>query len=1091
MAPDLVEEGNTTTVEQQVPCRDNEGDEESSEVEQESLAVDENPVWKVLRQTPNSHDLDGREAGLRKLIQCYEKQCLQEEPEDRGIVLITGISGTGKTVLARALQPVVQKDHGFFIYGKCDQLEKNNTTTIPYAPFADAFASLVGDVLRRGAPLKQRLCEAVTDVTHDTGGALLDTFPALKRLPIPIPAGASSNAFAECNQRVISAALSQVLHKFCSPEHPLVCFLDDLQWLSPACLKLFQSLALERIPSFLLLGTCRGNEVALQDPLAVALRSIEDQHVTITDIRLKNLSESALQSLLKDKLQLDSKPLAELIHRQTGGNLFMALQLLRNLCDINVLEFDEDLHQWTYPKAMDGSESTSHLQQLVPDDCGTLVAAIITTIQRTSPPVVEQVLSVAACLGAEFAQSVVVAAIDEDSNTIREALNILEQKGIIISSTSNDNNTATHFRWVHDRFQQVAYELIPPEQQAACHSLLGSQLLNKLSPNELQSNPFVVVNQFCHPAATRSKEELLSKDAASKLAKLCLLAGQRASASSAFDCAAAYFQLGIDVLGSSTSIGDDMASSQQSHATRATAHVHNLLEHDYKNGMALLNSLAYAECCVGNFKAVDELVGLILDHPKTQIQDRLKAYEIHVYSLGSRQDLDGAVRLGFKVLRELLGEVYPRQPTFFQVATQVVITKLRLSFKKEADILNLKPMTNWRKLAACRIMHLIYPPCVRVAPQLSVLLLTRGIALTLKWGLSTLSQLLLNGFAMLVCHPLGDIREGRRLAEIGMQLVNKEEYNSLSVRCRILLCYWGFTKGWFCPVQDCLQPLNAAARIGNITGDIEMVCFSYFIHINIAFLASGTPLLQLAEEFAELNQMFAERHQETVLFFLRISQQALQCLREPAKAVDEKCEVSGDFFRETSGLEQARGVGDELGITTIFIFKCFLAVYFNKPQQALAASKQLRKCTTDGFTVVLVYQAVFLGGLAEVMAARESKKKRIRAGKAAIRKLKRYALASPENVQNKILLIQAHRAALCGQWGIAFAKFDLSIHYAQQSGFLGEECLACEQAALAHFEGGEHDAGVVQLRRCKSLYERWGSLAKVEQIAALLQEKSA
>lgn len=1003
-----------------------------------------------------TRQLYAREAETRQLEYCYEKSL---DPDHKGIVLITGVSGTGKTALARTLEPLVFKDHGFFLHGKSDQLQQH--TTVPYAPFAEAFARLIEDLLRRtdehSLKTWQRLRQAVISATNETGSALLDAIPALKKLSLPVSANPQSNS------QLISVPFNQFMREFCSLDCPLVLLLDDLQWLDPNSLALFQSLALVPIPGLLLLGTCRGNEVGLQDPLAICLRSIEDEQLPISDIRLRNLNPEALQTLLKDKLHLDSPELADLVYQQTQGNPFHALQLVRSLHDTNVLHYDDITKQWSL-------SSSQHHSTL---DCNALVADIMTSTFHTLPAI-KHVLQVASCLGSNFALSHLQAATYFHDKTLEESLVVLEQKGIIANSVASQT---TAYGWVHDRFQQVAYELIPKEQRVRFRVAIGMKLLRNLSPPELDVNPYIVVVQFCHTNVLEELPQDTTTDDGVQIAKLCLAAGNQACASSAFDIAATYFRLGMDILRNVCYGTETNNNSQQSLRQ-------GILDLQYDTVVALSNASAYAECCIGNYKAVDTMIRWIVDHPKIKLEDKLRAHEIHICSLSARQDLDGAVRLGFKILKDLLGEKFPQKPSFLQVAAEVMKTKFRLRWMKEADIVNLKPMTDWKKLAASRILHLIYPACSKLHPQKSVFLLTRGIALMLKYGLSNLAPLYLNCFAMLVCHPLGDVKEGNRLGDIGLRLSARQEYNALDIQCRMLLCYWGFTKAWACPIQESLEPLKAAARSGTLSGDIEMACFNYYTYVNVAFLASGQPLSQVEQEFAELHHSFTERNQLSILFFLRISQQALQCLRDPSKA--NGYELTGDYFDERSGLEDT---GDQLAIPCIYICKCLLAVYFNQPDEARIAAKELQKCSMDGFIAVLVYQAVFLGGLAEVVAARAANKKRSRAGKAAIKKLEQYAKHAPENVRNKISLIQAHRAALCGRKEKAFAMFELSIRQAQQTGFLNEEALACEHAAIDNLEWGERDCAFVLLRRAQSLYERWGALAKVEQIASMIKRE--
>ena len=125
---------------------------------------------------------------------------------------------------------------------------------------------------------------------------------------------------------------------------------------------------------------------------------------------------------------------------------------------------------------------------------------------------------------------------------------------------------------------------------------------------------------------------------------------------------------------------------------------------------------------------------------------------------------------------------------------------------------------------------------------------------------------------------------------------------------------------------------------------------------------------------------------------------------------------------------------------------------------------------------------------AEIMAAKGNCSKIRRAGKSALKNLKKSARYCPENVMNKIFLMEASHLAARGQRTRAIDKYHESIRHAKRQGFIQEEALACEQAGLALMEWGEEPLGMPLLERARVLYETWGSPAKVQQVQTHLDK---
>jgi predicted ATPase len=137
---------------------------------------------------------------------------------------------------------------------------------------------------------------------------------------------------------------------FCSPEHPLVIFLDDLQWVDSATLKLIELMMMDADTQCLfLVGAYRDNEVNSTHPLMMALEQLRKTGATVHQIALAPLGLKAIAQLIADTLHGEIstvKPLAELVVRKTGGNPFFVNEFLKTLYTENLLTFDFKHLSW-------------------------------------------------------------------------------------------------------------------------------------------------------------------------------------------------------------------------------------------------------------------------------------------------------------------------------------------------------------------------------------------------------------------------------------------------------------------------------------------------------------------------------------------------------------------------------------------------------------------------------------------------------------------------------------------------------------------------------------------------------------------------
>jgi predicted ATPase len=89
------------------------------------------------------------------------------------------------------------------------------------------------------------------------------------------------------SQNRFNLVFGNFIRAFCTKEHPLVIFLDDLQWADSATLKLIELMMMDAESQCLfLIGAYRDNEVSPAHPLMMTVDGLQKAGATINFITL-------------------------------------------------------------------------------------------------------------------------------------------------------------------------------------------------------------------------------------------------------------------------------------------------------------------------------------------------------------------------------------------------------------------------------------------------------------------------------------------------------------------------------------------------------------------------------------------------------------------------------------------------------------------------------------------------------------------------------------------------------------------------------------------------------------------------------------
>ena len=662
-----------------------------------SIQQDDMPFldWNNLR-------LCGRDAEKSRLEDAY----LRRKHHD--MVLITGGSGSGKTVLAKTIQTKVLEDSGMVLSGMFHQHRCE-----PYEAFIDAFSGLVATVEERGQDLIDELRQSILGSGADT--KLLEaTIPALIHLTKNSSEGEDTlssdqpadqtTMFAKDRQKRFLLAMRKLVAAICSL-YPVVLVLENLMWADYGSLELVDVLVSckEIKSSFLMIGTCRGDEVSYQDELAAKLRTMEDRGLVITEIQLPGLDLPSVGDMVSSLLHLpidEALPLAGLLHRCTHGNAFFVMQFLQILVEERYLYFKDGVWSW---------KEDDIIMHYMAHTCRADIIELLTSKMDQLPAEVKDVLKVGACLGGRVVHESVLCPLVTSlpCSSVVQVLCVAEENGLIDLDCD-----AGEFSFRHHAFQEAAYRLIPENERQTFHRVIAMKLWTLLSKDKLEEHTFLIVDQFIQGGS-----EGLEMEEVNQIAELCLLAARKAAKTSAFSSAEIYVRFAMALL------------EQKRH-----------WRDQYELSIELWNMAIELEYYIGNHESVDRLHDEILMNAR-KFEHTLTSYTTHINSLGTRGANETAIKEGIDVLKKL-GLAVSRRAPFAQTLFSVVRIRAILKVKKDDEILNLPRVSDAKIQAALNILHVMFCYLFLSGSDLSPLIAMRIINLTFRHGLSAMSEYL-------------------------------------------------------------------------------------------------------------------------------------------------------------------------------------------------------------------------------------------------------------------------------------------------------------------------------------------------------------
>ncbi|MBD2578034.1 ATP-binding sensor histidine kinase [Oscillatoria sp. FACHB-1406] len=1001
--------------------------------------------------------LYGREAETQALLDAFENVS-QGTAE---LMLVAGYSGIGKTAVINEVHKPIVRERGYFIKGKFDQFNRN----IPFSAFVQALRDLMGQLLSETNAQLETWKTKILEAVGENGQVIIEVIPELEQIigkqpPIPTISGSAA-------QNRFNLLFEKFIQVFTTREHPLVLFLDDLQWADLASLNLLKLLMAENRRGYLLIfGAYRDNEVFPAHPLIVTLQEIEKSQARIGKIFLAPLLETTINQLVADTLSCREKiaePLTQLIYQKTKGNPFFTTQFLKGLYEEGWIQFNADLCYWQ-------CNLTAVRQLSLTDD---VVEFMALQLQKL-PAETQTLLKLAACIGNPFdLKTLAIVSEQEEVETASDLWKAL-QEGFILpinetykffhgsnsiacdlaSTTVRDRDGAIDisYKFLHDRVQQAAYSLIPEVQKTSTHWKIGQLLYSGLSEQQQEEKIFALVNQL-----NLGKAAIANFSERKQLAQLNLQAAAKAKLCAAYQAARTYCEIGIALLPSEA------------------------WQTDYELLYALHHLGSEAAYLCSEFDRVETLYSDALAQARTPL-DKATIYRVQMtqYQLQGRNA--EAIAIQDRSL-QLLGWSMPTAPEDIQRTLDEEISTVDRFLERHAieSILDFAKMEDDTIAEILRILQILfYAAWLDGQPTLALLALAKMTTLSLQYGNSDMSPFGYVGYGLIANALLKNAAQAYQFGSMAVQLC--EQFDNADVRGMTNFLFAADVQSWSRPIREADTSYENALKYGMDAGN--------WLTVSFAMMQSGSDRLTYGKNLDDLHAI-ALAH---AAFLRQIGSLenldalivgVLQPLRHLLGLTPSTASFDDDNFKEAEYLQKYSNTPYHL--SWFYSVKIRHAYLFSQPELYPALIPKLQiieetiashaKVPSSVFYVILMH-------LTLIKAAEDEKQRQEhwQAIELLEERLNRWEKDCPENIRHKCLLIQAEKARLNGQIATAIDFYDRAIVQAKVQKYDYEEALTCELAAKFYLNWGKEKVAANYMQDAYYTYARWGAKAKTDDL---------
>ena len=996
----------------------------------------------IARQFSIPEKLYGRDQEVNTLLDTFNLAS-QGQP---ALLLVTGLPGIGKTALVNEIHQSVVRERGYFIKGKYDQYNRNQ----PFFALIQSIQMLLQQLLNERTDAVQKWQKLIQTALGQQAQVIIDLIPDLEQLigkqapAVQLQGIAATNRFQH---------LLLSLFRTITDHHPLVMFLDDLQWIDAASLQLLPILMQPgEIKTLLLIGAYRDNEVKIGHPWFSTLQEIKQTGLLIEQIKLTPLTQADLRQMITDAClchKSKATELTQLVYRKTQGNPFFTHRLMAVLHEEKLVKFDYDSGQWGF--------DLPQIAQLAANN--DIIDFMVSRIKKMLPQT-QTILQKAACIGNKFDLETLITITNIPQKDCTNALWQAMKANFIIPLTDNykiflvDNNSnqsmdvKVMFRFTHDRVQQAAYSMISENQKAKMHLEIG-RLLKKHEKDINQPRQIIdITNQL-----NMASELIIDQFERIELATLNFKAGNKAMQATAYSAACKHFDTGISLLPK------------------------NGWHENYLLTLSLYEAAAESAYLCGNHEIMSNYADTVIKHVKT-INDAAKIIQVQCLSFISTTQISQAIKYAIDSLMRM-GINIPANPDKQIVNYTYHQIKELLKEKLINDLAEFSHLTDPTLLAIIQIINIIMP-IAHANPDLFAMLIFTGIQLTLKYGNSPASILIYGNYGQILISQYHDTKNGYKYGQLSLKLL--DQFNSIESTAQAYAVFYGTITPWKEPLKNAIATAQVGYQYGFDTGDYLYASVN-IITFSMGAYSSGQELSQLNEKVSEYSKAILAMQQIAAKHWNEIIHQSIMNLLGLSST---PWLLQGTAFKENTQLPELKTVNDQFAICTFHIHKMLLSYLFQQQtfsEDSLISAEASLVAVMGTINMAIFHFYAALIQLYSYESSTTSKQKQILDKVTEhLQKMQNWAKYAPMNFQHKYDLMEAERCRVTGDWLSAEDHYEKAIQGAHENEFIQEEALANELAARFFLNRKNKTIAKTYMTQAYYAYANWGAKAKTDDL---------
>lgn len=981
-----------------------------------------------------SQRIFGRDGELQ-VLQAAFYDCVQSKRNR--IVTVCGYSGIGKTSLVNELQQSIIRSTGYLATGKFDQYKRD----IPHATLSEAFRRLMQQFLSFHDAELDIWRERLQTALGANAGLMIGLCPELELIIGPQPEVVALDP-AEAQHR-FNLTLVNFLKVLSEGDHPLVVFLDDLQWADAGTLTLIETIGNRTdVGAILFILAYRDNEVSETHPLAMALHSLERTGVAVEKLVLEPLSDDAIDSIVADMLGSSVEAiqtLSRLISSHTQGNPFFTIEFLKSIYKNRVLTFDAKKPGWQWDKeAIDRMGISDNVVDL-------MVRGI-----RALPEACQRILKLGAAIGSSCRIQDLANIAETDSITLVRDMQDALDEGLVLLSLNPHDSQQDILRFHHDRIHQSAYSSIPESDRPALHLRIARLFLGVRNSAGIEADVFEIVNHFNHGLALLDDPEERAQ-----LVSLAILAGKKSKNATAYRTALRYLALARDLLPS--------GCWNESYAMTFDLH------------------LDMAECLflAGELNESETLFVATLQAAADDL-DRARVYYLQIKLLQVAGRYTEAAELSlasFEVFGLTLTEA---------TANDVFLADVKLAEdlragKAAAVLLDLPSMVDPRMRALVTLLEASAPPLYMMKPSLFPVIVMKMVVYSLQHGNTAASCYGYSVYGLLLAAIFGDTQSGLDFVMLALNL--NDRFRDPKLRGAILHILGDHVNFWKKPMAENVPILEKAFSACLEAGDMIYSNYVAFQGVWQSFERGETldEMQSHADKYAEFaRQVKHEANHQSIL----LEKQFARALQGKTRSLASLSDASYDADHAAETIVAA---GYSCGIVYHDIMRLILAYFDRQFPEALAAAEAAEKNLSAALSMPIFTSYHFFRMLTACASGfgDEKEGKALRASCEATLQLHRnWAKECPENFGARLAILEGEWARLRNA-----PRAEVIGFYEAARRRPGEikmiRALAYELEARYQLSQGLSQDARQNLVLAKHNYELWGANAKGQ---ALLRE---